>query len=91
MVSSELTSLSRSRPSDGIQRLLCWIIAAGATALNLALTGRPRLQVCHGYCVKNMGDVPACYAKCRQFDRECIASGCWGSRVVGKQCGFTRQ
>ena len=80
-------------------RLRWCIMAAGATgALLLALTGSAeaitcseRLQVCHGYCVKSMGNTPACQAKCRQFDQECMASGCWESKVVAKQCGFTRQ
>ena len=67
----------------------------GSDSLHLALGGSAqamtcsvRLQVCHGYCVKSMG---ACHAKCRQFSQECMASGCWESRVVAKQCGFTRQ
>jgi hypothetical protein len=38
-----------------------------------------------------MGDSPGCHAKCRQFHQECMASGCWESKVVAKQCGFARQ
>jgi hypothetical protein len=79
--------------------LLCWSMAVGATgALLLALSGSAqamtcseRLQVCHGYCVKSMGDSPGCHAKCRQIHQECMASGCWESKVVAKQCSFTRQ
>ncbi len=82
-----------------MRRLRCWIMAVGATgALLLALSGSAeamtcseRLQVCHGYCAKSMGDTPGCHAKCRQFSQECMASGCWESKVVAKQCGFTRQ
>ena len=70
-----------------MRRLLCWIMAVGATAaLHLALSGSAqamtcseRLQVCHGYSVKSMGRAPGCHAKCRQFSQECMASGCWES------------
>jgi hypothetical protein len=83
----------------GMRRLKCWSIAVGAIwallpALSgsaLAMTCSERLQVCHGYCVKSMGDSPGCHAKCRQFHQECMASGCWESKVVAKQCGFARQ
>ena len=71
---------------------------AAIAALLVALSGSAqaktcseRLQVCDGYCAKTMGDSPACHAKCRQFHQECVASGCWESRVVAKQCGFVRQ
>ncbi len=82
-----------------MQRLRWWIMAVGATGALLivlsgsaaAMTCSERLQVCHGYCVKSMGDTPGCHAKCRQLSQECMASGCWESKVVAKQCGFTRQ
>jgi len=31
------------------------------------MTCSERLQVCHGYCVKSMGDTPGWHAKSRQF------------------------
>ena len=65
------------------------VMALGGTAQ--AITCSERLQVCHGYCVKSMGDKPGCHAKCRQLDQECMASGCWESKIVAKQCGFARQ
>jgi hypothetical protein len=82
-----------------MRRDLCRSMAAGAIgALLLALGGAAqamtcseRLQVCHGYCAKSMGDSQACHSKCRQFQQECVASGCWESKVVAKQCGFARQ
>jgi hypothetical protein len=62
-----------------MRRGLCRSMAAGAIgALLLALGGAAqamtcseRLQVCHGYCAKSMGDSPACHSKCRQFQQEC--------------------
>ena len=73
-------------------------VVAAIVALILALGGSvqaktcsERLQVCDGYCIKSMGDSPGCHARCRQFHRECMGSGCWESRVVAKQCGFARQ
>src|SRR5579863_6523984 len=78
---------------------LCNRMAVGAIgALLVALAGSAqamtcseRLQVCQGYCAKSMGDTPGCHAKCRQFHQECMASGCWESKVVAKQCGFAPQ
>jgi hypothetical protein len=82
-----------------MRSLLCGSVAVGATAALLvalsgaaqAMTCSERLQVCNSYCVKSMGDTPGCHAKCRQFHQECMASGCWESKVVAKQCGFARQ
>ena len=82
-----------------MRRLLCRGISMGAIAALLltfsgsaqAMTCSERLQVCHGYCVKSMGDTPGCHAKCRQLHQECMAGGCWESKVVAKQCGFTRR
>jgi hypothetical protein len=82
-----------------MRRLRWWVMAVGATGALLfalggsgeAITCSERLQVCHGYCAKSMGDTPNCHAKCRQFAQACMASGCWESKVVAKQCGFTRQ
>lgn len=56
-----------------------------------AKTCSDRVQVCDGYCAKSMGDTPGCHAKCRQYQQECLASGCWESKVVARQCGFARQ
>ncbi len=72
------------------------VAAIGAALFGLAgaaqaMTCSERQQVCHGYCVKSMGDTPGCHAKCRQFHEECMASGCWESKVVARQCGFARQ
>jgi hypothetical protein len=82
-----------------MRSLLCRGILAGASCALLlavsqsaeAITCSERLQVCYGYCAKSMGDSPGCHAKCRQFHQECMSSGCWESRVVAKQCSFTRQ
>ena len=57
----------------------------------LAITCSERQQVCLGYCAKSLGDTPGCHAKCREFHRQCMASGCWESKVVAKQCDFVRQ
>jgi hypothetical protein len=65
------------------------LLALGGSAQ--AMTCSERLQVCHGYCVKSMGDNPTCHTKCRQLHQECMASGCWESKIVAKQCGFARQ
>ena len=81
------------------RRRYCSMTVAGVGALLLlafsglaqAKTCSERLEVCHGYCVKSMGDTPRCHAKCRQLHQECMASGCWESKVVAKQCGFERQ
>ncbi len=81
-----------------MQRLLRWSVAAAAMgALMLALTGSAqaktcseRLQVCHGYCVKAMGDRPAGTPSVATII-EFMASGCWESKVVARECCFGRQ
>ena len=82
-----------------MRRLVRLNVAAGTMGvLLLALIGpvqaktcSERLQVCYGYCAKSMGDSPRCHDKCRQYHQECMASGCWESKVVARECGFARQ
>jgi hypothetical protein len=56
-----------------------------------AITCTDRLQVCHNYCIKSMSNSPRCHAKCGEIHQECMASGCWKSRVTAKQCNIVRQ
>jgi hypothetical protein len=49
-----------------------------------------RKKVCFGYCQKSRGGMPKCLAVCEGYLRECLSSGCWESKIVAKQCGFSR-
>jgi hypothetical protein len=47
-----------------------------------------RKQVCFGYCDKaNRG--PKCKSVCEGYMNTCMATGCWESKIVSKQCDFT--
>ena len=82
-----------------MRRLLRLSVAAGAigvVALGLigpaeAKTCSDRLRVCQKFCSKSEGGRPACLAKCGEILRTCLASGCWESKYVDKECGFTQQ
>jgi hypothetical protein len=56
-----------------------------------AITCTDRLQVCHNFCIKSMSNSPGCHAKCGEIHQECMASGCWESRVTAKQCNIVRR
>jgi hypothetical protein len=43
-----------------------------------------RLQVCHGYCVKSVGDNPGLPCQVPPIHQECMAGGSWESKVVAK-------
>jgi hypothetical protein len=69
-----------------------------ASALVLALTSpgqakscSERLKTCQGFCAKSEGGSPGCLAKCGEYRQVCLASGCWESKYVSKECGFARQ
>jgi hypothetical protein len=49
-----------------------------------------RKKVCFGYCQKSRGAMPQCFSVCEGYLRECLSSGCWESKIVAKQCGFSR-
>jgi hypothetical protein len=50
-----------------------------------------RLKTCQGFCAKTEGGSPGCLAKCGEYRQTCLASGCWESKYVSKECGFARQ
>jgi hypothetical protein len=56
-----------------------------------AKTCSERLGVCKRFCVKTESDSPGCLAACAGYREQCLASGCWESKYVAKECGFTRQ
>ncbi len=69
---------------------------AGMAALALiapadAKTCSERLKVCHRFCIKSESGSPGCVAKCGEYLQTCLASGCWESKYVDKECGLTRQ
>ena len=77
--------------------LICAGLGAAA-ALVLALTARAeakscseRLRTCQGFCAKTEGGSPGCLAKCGEYRQACLASGCWESKYVSKECGFAKQ
>ncbi len=82
-----------------MRRLLRGIVVAGAAGMAaLALIGpaeaktcSERLKVCQRFCVKSEGGAPGCMSTCGQYLQTCLSSGCWESKYVDKQCGFTRQ
>ena len=69
-----------------------------AVALVLALTApadakscSERLKTCQGFCAKTEGGSPGCLAKCGEYRQACLASGCWESKYVSRECGFAKQ
>ena len=69
-----------------------------AAALVLALTGpaeakrcSERLKTCQGAYAKTEGGSPGCLAKCGEYRQACLASGCWESKYVSRECGFAKQ
>ena len=82
-----------------MRRLLHGIAAAGVAGMAaLALTApaeaktcTERLSVCQKFCVRSESGSPACMAACSGYLQSCLASGCWESKYVEKECGFTRR
>ena len=82
-----------------MQRLLQWSVAAGAIGVVAFFAVGPaeakscseRFGVCKRFCAKTESDSPACLAACAGYREQCLASGCWESKYVAKECGFTRQ
>ena len=66
--------------------LSCLGLAPGA----LAGSCSERQQVCLAYCAKTYNNAPKCLRACNNYMGECIATGCWESKITAKQCGFTR-
>jgi hypothetical protein len=56
-----------------------------------AKTCSDRLKVCQKFCARSEGGSPACIAVCGGYLQVCLKSGCWESKYVDKECGFTRQ
>jgi hypothetical protein len=82
-----------------VRKLLDRSVAAGAIGMIAfafvapaeAKTCSDRLKVCHRFCDRGQSGSPACHAKCGELLQACLASGCWESKYVEKECGFTRQ
>jgi hypothetical protein len=82
-----------------MRRLLQSSVAAGAVGVvALALIGpaeantcSDRLRVCQKFCVRSEGGSRGCMAVCGQYLQACLSTGCWESKYVDKECGFTRQ
>lgn len=79
-----------------MRKSLGQIVAASVLGL-LALTPAAaktcseRPKVCQGFCVKSEGGSPACMSVCSGYLQSCLLTGCWESKYVDKQCGFTRR
>lgn len=70
--------------------------AAGMIALALpaqaeAKTCSDRLKVCQKFCARSEGGSPACMSVCGGYLQTCLSTGCWESKYVDKECGFTQQ
>jgi hypothetical protein len=65
------------------------VLALGAPADAKSCT--ERLKTCQGFCAKTEGRSPGCLAKCGEYRQACLASGCWESKYVSKECGFAKQ
>ena len=48
-------------------------------------------RVCQKFCARSEGGSPACMSVCSGYLQTCLESGCWESKYVDKECGFTRQ
>ena len=69
--------------------LITALLAAPTTSF--ANSCSERQQVCLGYCAKSYNNAPRCLTACSNYMNECISTGCWESKIVSKQCGFTRR
>jgi hypothetical protein len=65
------------------------VLALGAPADAKSCT--ERLKTCQGFCAKTEGGSPGCLAKGGEYRQACLASGCWESKYVSKECGFAKQ
>jgi hypothetical protein len=82
-----------------LRKLSLWgagLCAAGALVLALvgpaeAKSCSGRLRTCQGFCAKSESGSPGCLAKCGEYRQACLASGCWESKYVSKECGFAKQ
>ena len=77
-------------------RLSVATAALGAVALLAvgqaeAKTCSDRLRVCQKFCARSEGGSPGCMSTCGGYLQTCLRSGCWESKYVDKECGFTRQ
>jgi hypothetical protein len=77
---------------------LMWAGLGAAAALVLALTApadakscSERLKTCQGFCAKTESGSPGRLRKCGEYRQACLASGCWESKYVSKECGFAKQ
>ena len=77
--------------------LICAGLGAAA-ALILALSTpadakscSERIKTGQGFCAKSAGGSHGCLAKCGEYRQACLASGCWESKYVSRECGFARQ
>ena len=66
---------------------LMFTLAAPADARSCS----ERLKTCQGFCAKTESGSRGCLAKCGEYRQSCLASGCWESKYVSKECGFARQ
>jgi hypothetical protein len=62
-----------------------FLLAASPSA---AKTCSERKQVCFGYCDKASRG-PKCKSVCESYMNTCMSTGCWESKIVAKQCGFS--
>lgn len=82
-----------------MRRLLRLSFAAIATGVVTLLIVAPaeaktcseQLKVCQKFCTRSEGGSPACMSVCGGYLQACLNSGCWESKYVDKDCGFTRQ
>jgi hypothetical protein len=82
-----------------MRKLSLWgagLCAAAALILALAAPAdakscSERLKTCQGFCAKTEGGSPGCLAKCGEYRQACLASGCWESKYVSRECGFAKQ
>jgi hypothetical protein len=82
-----------------MRKLLHRGVAAGAIGmLTFALispaeakTCSERLSVCQKFCIRSEAGSLSCMAACRGYLQSCLETGCWESRYVEKECGFTRR
>jgi hypothetical protein len=74
------------------------IMAAALVAIALSAAGpaeaktcSDRVRVCQKFCARSERGSPGCMSTCGGYLQTCLRSGCWESKYVEKDCGFTRQ
>jgi hypothetical protein len=67
------------------------LVVLAAPANLVAATCTDRQLVCFDYCARHYSNAPRCLDECKRLLSQCVATGCWESKVTASRCGFDRR